>query len=137
MRAAMRPPAFHRRMARLALAAMLLLACVPTLGRLLAGPASQDGGGWAQLCTVAGLQQVQLPGLADPFAPPPPSQPDWAMPDHCPYCPLLQGLVPLVAPTVVAAVRPAPPLQPMHATPADPPDWWPTGLGSRGPPLFS
>lgn len=120
-------------MARLALAAMLLLACLPALGRLLAGPAPAASAGWAQMCTVAGLQQVSLPGLADPFAPPPPG----GMPDHCPYCPLLQGLVPVVAPPVVAAVRPPPPRLPAHRDPARPPGWQPTGLGSRGPPSFS
>lgn len=135
MPAAMRSPAFHRRMARLALAAMLLLACVPTLGRLLAGPAAQDAGGWAQLCTVAGLQQVPLPGLADPFAPAPP--PAGATPDHCPYCPLLQGLVPVVVASAIASPRPAPRLLQVRIAPAAPPAWWPTGLGSRGPPLFS
>lgn len=136
MRAAMRSPAFHRRMARLALAAMLLLACVPTLGRLLAGPAPQDNGRWVQLCTMAGLQQVQLPGLGDPLDPPAP-QPSGATPDHCPYCPLLQSLAPPVSAVAIAVPQPLLRSLPARAASATPPGRWPTGLGSRGPPTHS
>jgi hypothetical protein len=128
-------------MARLALVAMLLLATLPTFGRLLATRADTATSAWAALCTASGLQLVELTGI-DPsalgashdagtgvLAPGGHSNPD------CAYCPLLASLVLAVACLALALAHgPAPRLctwchvlarKPLH----------PCGLGSRGPPF--
>ena len=119
----------------LALAAILLLALLPTFGRLAQAGQGEAGSVWTQICTMAGLKVVKLP-----FAP---AQPDAPMPDgskmgaDCAYCPLLgtltAAIVALVlgllafAPAVLSLRRGAPVRAWLH----------PSGLGSRGPPSFS
>lgn len=129
----MRNAAFQRRMTLLALAAMLLLALLPTTGRLLAARSHAFDGAWAQMCTMSGLKLVKI-------APDGPSNP--VVPRHdgdagtadCAYCPLANAIVALVL--WAALVLPMPALR----------SWsWqrtlpsivrrhPCGLGSRGPP---
>jgi hypothetical protein len=119
-------------MARLALFAILLLATVPSFGRLLSTRANAMASAWTALCTASGLQHVAWQGSdAVPDAPAPAGHP---RPD-CAYCPLLAGIVLAFAWLAVALQRvPASVLctclhvfvrQPLH----------PCGLGSRGPPL--
>lgn len=118
-------------MASLALVAMLLLACLPTLGRLAAPSADGDGSSvWAALCTMTGLKYVEVPN-ADPA--PQPHKPLHG--EDCAYCPLLTAVavfslwLALTWPRLSAASRshplPAPRSRSFH----------PCGLGSRGPPL--
>ena len=92
-------------MARLALVAILLLATLPTLGRLAphGTRAAQDG--WAALCTATGLKYVELPGLdangdQDTGAP---AHPDGHGEPDCAYCPLLASL--LTAVCLLALLR--------------------------------
>ena len=62
---------FCRRMARLAFVAILLLALVPTLGRIAqAGTAGSAAPSWTAMCTARGLEPVLLPSgtLADTCA---------------------------------------------------------------------
>lgn len=133
----MRNAVFHRRMSWLALVAMLLLAALPTLGRLAAGPGTPDGV-WAQICTMAGLKLVKLaPGDASPLDPPPvsPAGEGGAMPGpDCAYCPLLAAVVVLLL-SIAFALPPHATRRPAEARRAAP---WrfrhPSGLGSRGPP---
>ncbi len=119
-------------MARLALCAMLLLACLPTLGRL-AGTSSGDGSAgsvWAALCTMTGLKYVEVPA-SDPS--PQPHKPIHG--EDCAYCPLLAALAVFAMWLAMAwpqrransrvAELPAPLFDRCH----------PCGLGSRGPPL--
>jgi len=140
---------FRRPMSRLALLAVLLLALVPTLGRL-ARTAGDGAAGvapaWAAMCTARGLEAVLLPPAAHPAtqveghgigeAP--------ALPHgngnggDCDYCPLLASAIPVPAapPAIAPSALPAPALctsRPSlaHAEPH------PCGLGSRGPPTFS
>lgn len=134
----MRAPAFHRRMSLLALAAMLLLLLMPTVGRLLAGVSgARDGGVWTQMCTMAGLKLVKVSaGDANPVDPVTP-KPGGDLPmQDCAYCPVLNTLVALVlcvvfAFTAATRQRQAPP----RRTPLPWARWHPCGLGSRGPPL--
>jgi hypothetical protein len=117
-------------MARLALVAILLLALVPTLGRIAqARAASVDAvPSWASLCTAQGLRQLspQAPLPSTPRAP-----------GDCAYCPLLAATV--AASIAVSTVPPpALPTALCTSTPADVPgEPHPVGLGSRGPPFAS
>lgn len=139
--ASFRRRVFHRRMARLALFAILLLALLPTLGRLAQARAAGSDAtpSWAAMCTSRGLQPVLLPAAGqaathvDGRAP---DAPDRSTGD-CAYCPLLAATMPAAAaslPVPPAALPPA--LCTFHALPtrAQP---HPCGLGSRGPPTIS
>jgi hypothetical protein len=128
-------------MARLALVAMLLLATLPTFGRLLATRANTAASAWTALCTASGLQHAELASIGQP-APGAshdagngiPAPAGHANPD-CAYCPLLAGLALAVACLAITLAHgPAPRLctwrhvlvrKPLH----------PCGLGSRGPPF--
>jgi len=118
-------------MARLALFAMLLLACLPTLGRL-AGTSGEGSAGsvWAALCTMTGLKYVEVP--AGDLAPQP------HKPIHgedCAYCPLLTAMA--VFALWLALAWPQRRNAPHSATRSAPSRsrFHPCGLGSRGPPL--
>lgn len=117
-------------MARLALFAMLLLACVPTLGRLASSSDGEGGGSvWAALCTMTGLKYVEVPA-GDPVP-----QPRKTMGEDCAYCPLLTAVavfalwLALAWPRLSAPARSRAPSAPRR------PAFHPCGLGSRGPPL--
>jgi len=141
----LRSARFHRHASRLALAAILLLALVPTLGRLAQAreAAAHATPWWAAMCTARGLQPVLLaPGVREAGAiavttpaPPPPSPHDAG--SDCDYCPLLATALPVALPppsVPPAALPPAlctPVAQVAHAQPH------PCGLGSRGPPPSS
>ena len=128
----MRTPAFHRRMALLALAAMLLLLALPTVGRVLAGSSADAQGVWAQMCTMAGLKLVKIAPDTSPIDPPAPKP----MPgDDCAYCPVLGGLVLLLAWTLFAAPQQARTTSPSWRTLLPRTFEHPSGLGSRGPPI--
>ncbi len=123
-------------MLRLALLAMLLLALLPTLGRLVPHGVQAAQTGWAAICTATGLKYVDL-SLHDATR-----GHDLAAPEHpgghggpdCAYCPLLLSL--LAASFWLALLRAAQIVQPAF-NPHLPPRrrvLHPCGLGSRGPP---
>src|SRR6478736_1659208 len=110
----LRHPTFQRRMAQLALLAMLLLALMPTVHRLLAeraAPASPGAGaGWVELCTASGMKLVKLgAGVAaavDADLAPAGSHASDATLGDCAYCPLLQAtLAVALALLLVARLR--------------------------------
>jgi hypothetical protein len=130
-------------MARLALVAMLLLATLPTFGRLLATRADTAASAWTALCTASGLQYVGLelaggersaPGVSHDAGIGVPAPSGHSDPD-CAYCPLLASFALAIAWLALALVRGAAPRlctwrhvrarKPLH----------PSGLGSRGPPF--
>lgn len=137
-----RSRAWQRPLARLALVAMLLLATLPTFGRLLGARAetapAPASPAWTALCTVAGLRTVALPASwghgahGDP-APTPAGHAG----DECAYCPLLAAVALVVAGGLTGALqrqrqtlctwKSAQSRRALH----------PCGLGSRGPPLAS
>lgn len=116
-------------MARLALFAMLLLACLPTLGRLASSDEDGAGSVLAALCTMTGLKYVEVP-IGDP-AP----QPRKGMGEDCAYCPLLTAAA--VFALCLALAWPPPPAAPRAPRTSAPhrKNPYPCGLGSRGPPL--
>jgi hypothetical protein len=131
---------FCRRMARLAFVAILLLALVPTLGRIAqAGTAGSAAPSWTAMCTARGLEPVLLPsGTLAPATHGTGEAPSMPHGGDCDYCPLLAAAIPLpVSPgSVPPAVAPSPTLSTSrpsiaHAKPH------PCGLGSRGPPSVS
>lgn len=129
MRAVIRARAFHRAMHCLALVAVLLLALLPATGRMLESQPQADGV-WAQICTLAGLQQVQLPALD-----PEPSPPAGERGMDCAYCPLLSALAPLLLWVLLLFPQPAAQPVPILRSPPRGGRGHPSGLGSRGPPI--
>jgi len=122
-------------MGRMALLAILLLALVPTAGRIAQAQASghQAVSSWAELCTAQGLRKVLLPA---PHETPVPSPAPHAGAD-CEYCPLLAAVV---APAVATVAVPPQALPPALCTSPDSTvrsGPHPCGLGSRGPPKVS
>jgi len=127
-------------MTLLALAAMLLLLSLPTLGRVMAASSPDSQGTWAQMCTMAGLKLVKIaPG--GEWGSPASSPPDAPAPKHvvpgedCAYCPVLAGLAMLLVWALLA-----PPHSPQRALhllrrTALREFLHPSGLGSRGPPI--
>jgi len=121
-------------MRALAMAAVLLLALMPSAARLLASRAGAGAhAGWVELCTMAGLKLVKL----DPAAP---ASPDPGAPAHggdCDYCPLLASLDAAAPPPPMAfaplPALPAPSLRATQHLGAAPS----VGLGSRGPPAIA
>ena len=126
---------FQYWMARLALAAILLLAVMPTLSRWLESRAPALPSTVLAMCTMDGLVVKPISWLDDAGSTPAPAG---AMPDaYCAYCPLLASLAPLVL-AVLAFLLPAQPraLLPSGArpTPHAPPRL--RGGGARGPPIL-
>lgn len=129
----MRNAAFQRRMTLLAIAAMVLLALLPTAGRLWSAGANASRGAWAQMCTMAGLKLVNI-ASAGSSTPAVPGHDGHAGGSDCPYCPLANAIASLLL--WVAVVLPLPVSRSWprrHAL-----QWvvrgHPCGLGSRGPP---
>ncbi|MGY0505874.1 DUF2946 family protein [Luteimonas sp. e5] len=129
----------HHWMHAPALLAALLLALVPSIGRLHQAFATADAAmPTMAMCTMDGMREVALPAwaVADPAAEA--DTPDVPRSAHdCDYCPLLAGLLgvqPLdpaawlpSAFTGLLPLRDAPRVGMRH----------PSGLGSRGPPRLS
>lgn len=95
-----------RRMAWLAVLAMLLIAAVPTVSRVLAATMPTVGPALQQMCTAAGLKVVEVLPIGDEGTAP--VQPMTTMGDVCGYC-LLSTPVPVVVLLVFALLLRAPP----------------------------
>ena len=121
----------------LSLTAVLLLALLPSIGRL-ASAYDVDGPRTIvmEMCTMAGGAHVSM---VDPFelrdAPPPAPAAHGDMTD-CAYCPLLAtALIALL--WLAWALVPMSVSRTSRAVGASPQARHPCGLGSRGPPLFA
>lgn len=131
----MRSRHFQFWIARLALAAILLMAFAPTLSRWLESETPRLPDTIAAMCTSSGLswlkpQDLLQTGQQTP-APTGPMQDE-----YCGYCPLLASVVPLVlAVILLLPMLPSVRLRAWHA----PPQRGVTllrGLGARGPPIL-
>lgn len=125
-------------MARLALAAILLVSVMPTLSRWLESRAAGAPDAVLALCTTDGLAWAKPAKLLDDGAGKGPAPAGGTLPDAaCAYCPLLSSLAPLLL-AVLAWLLPMLPraLLPSGArpTPHAPPRL--RGLGARGPPIL-
>lgn len=134
----------HHWFAHLALLAALLLAGMPTLGRLQQALHAAVDAPMVALCTLRGLEHVPLDALTAHSGKPSTvdhGSPEGGHPQHaqddCTYCPLLAGLlVPSLA-TTGLPWAPVPsdgtrrPATTLPSAPSIP------GLGSRGPPALS
>jgi len=122
-----------RRMAWLAVLAMLLIAAVPTVSRVLAATIPAVGPALQQMCTAAGLKVVEVIPFGDERKAP--AQPMTTVGDVCGYC-LLSTPVPLILLLAFALLlhAPAPPAQrPCSLFLRLPRNL--RGLGSQAPPL--
>ena len=120
-------------MTRLALAAILLLAGVPTLGRWIDAGREAPALAATAMCTSEGMAWSAPSSLfgSDPI--PAGTQTG----EDCAYCPLLASAVPLVLATLLLPPPPAsPPAVDIPVAPASDAGHA-HGLGARGPPLFS
>ena len=129
----LRSTRFQHWMARLALAAILLLSVMPSVSRWLESTAPRLPDAVLAMCTVDGLAMQPASLLGDAGKPPAPTG---AMPDETPYCPLLASLTPLL----LALVMLLPPLRrvllPTWTQPALCAVPLLRGLGARGPPIL-
>lgn len=96
-----RTAAFLRPMTRLALLAVVLMAVMPSVGRLMASASTQVIAGWSELCTATGLQWVDTSKKSDTDTSAPGSG-SASMGADCGYCRLVD-LLPLVLLFVLAA----------------------------------
>lgn len=125
---------FQHWMARLALAAVLLVSAMPTVSRWLESRAPELQATVLAMCTMDGLAMKPASLLIDAGKAPAPAG---AMPDeYCAYCPLLAALAPLVL-AALAILLPALPraLLPAWVPPASLVPPLLRGLGARGPPI--
>lgn len=127
---------FRHWMARLALAAILLVSLMPTVSRWLESGAQRLPDVVLAMCTSDGMAWTKPSLLADSGTTPAP-MPAGSMPDaYCGYCPLLSALVPvllvlaLFLPPLRRRLLPARVLSIPHAPPLL------RGLGARGPPIL-
>ena len=126
---------FQLWMARLALAAVLLVSVMPTVSRWLESRAPAWQTAVLAMCTMDGLAMRPASLLDDAGKAPAPTG---AMPDeYCAYCPLLASLAPLAL-AVLAVLLPALPraLLPAWVPPVLPAPPLLRGLGARGPPIL-
>ena len=129
---------FQHWMARLALAAILLLALLPTLGRWVEASGQRLPPALVAMCTSAGLSLFSPDRLPSGETSPAPRMPAGTMTaEDCPYCPLLAKIAPLVLAILALFALPTP--------------WRPSVreargrrlahvhgmLGARGPPLLA
>ena len=124
---------FRHWMACLALAAILLLAGVPTLGRWMDAGREAPALAATAMCTSEGMAWSAPSRLfgSDPI--PAGTQTG----EDCAYCPLLASAVPLVLATLLLPPPPAsPPAVDIPVAPASDAGRA-HGLRARGPPLFS
>lgn len=123
---------FHRLFRHLALLSALLLAVMPTAGRLLQAGADPDRL-LLSLCTRGGLSLVAV--AADDLLRTAGGLPDVGAHGEgdCPYCPLLGQLLPVPGLALDFTGFAPPPLRVGFAV--LPPAAYPRGLGSRGPPF--
>ena len=116
-----------------ALLAVLLLATLPTLGRLQGAPMAEMHAAQVALCTAGGLQSVQVDLLPSHDATTPVA-PEHHQHDDCAYCPLLAGLAQLSVMPVLHLLPPDADSRPHVQTTTRTTSVANTGLGARGPP---
>ena len=129
---------FQLWMARLALAAILLVSVMPTVSRWLESRAAGAPDAVLALCTTDGLAWAKPAKLLDDGAGKGPAPAGGTLPDAaCAYCPLLSSLAPLLL-AVLAWLLPMLPraLLPARGSAVPHAALCLRGLGARGPPIL-
>ena len=125
---------FHTWMARLALAAILLVSAMPTVSRWLESSAQRLPDVVLAMCSVDGLVMKPASLLDDAGRAPAPTG---AMPDaYCAYCPLLASLTPVLLALAILLPPLRRALLPARSSPVVPAPPLLRGLGARGPPIL-
>lgn len=125
---------FHTWMARLALAAILLVSAMPTVSRWLESSAQRLPDVVLAMCSVDGLVMKPASLLDDAGKAPAPAG---AMPDaYCAYCPLLASLTPVLLALAILLPPLRRALLPARSSPVVPAPPLLRGLGARGPPIL-
>lgn len=125
---------FHTWMARLALAAILLVSAMPTISRWLESSAQRLPDVVLAMCSVDGLVMKPASLLDDAGKAPAPAG---AMPDaYCAYCPLLASLTPVLLALAILLPPLRRALLPARSSPVVPAPPLLRGLGARGPPIL-
>ena len=125
---------FHTWMARLALAAILLVSAMPTVSRWLESSAQRLPDVVLAMCSVDGLVMKPASLLDDAGKAPAPTG---AMPDaYCAYCPLLASLTPVLLALAILLPPLRRALLPARSSPVVPAPPLLRGLGARGPPIL-
>ena len=125
---------FHTWMARLALAAILLVSAMPTVSRWLESSAQRLPDVVLAMCSVDGLVMKPASLLDDAGKAPAPTG---AMPDaYCAYCPLLASLTPVLLALAILLPPLRRALLPARSSPVVPAPLLLRGLGARGPPIL-
>jgi hypothetical protein len=126
---------FRHWMARLALAAVLLLALAPTVSRWVESSGQRLPGALLAMCTSGGMSLVKP---ASPWADGQGEQaPAGAAADeYCPHCPLLAKVTPLLLAIIALPLLRAEPPRVDADLPRYVAAFLPRGLGARGPPIL-
>ncbi len=127
----MRNHRFLTLFARMALLAMLLLVFAPSISRSIASNNADSGSGWVEMCTATGLKMVSLADFGKGELPKPTQ-----MGQDCAYCPLAASIAPLLL--LIALVFPliADHVVSLARQTVLRVFLYPSGLGSRGPPVL-
>jgi hypothetical protein len=127
----MRNRGFQTFFARMALLAMLLLVFAPSVSRWIASNNADSGSNWVEMCTATGLKIVNLADFGKSELPKPTQ-----MGQDCAYCPLAASVAPLLL--LIALIFPL--IAENAITIARQTVLrvflYPSGLGSRGPPVL-
>lgn len=130
-----RESAAFRRMAVLALVAVLLASVVPTISRVMASAASKGGPILMEMCTVAGIKLMDVAPFLDE-GDPRPAEPAPPMAPVCDYCVLATPvLVVLALLLALLAWAPGAPAARVFSA-ASKPLRNLRGLGSQAPPCL-
>ena len=121
--------------ARLALAAILLMAIAPTMSRWLESGTQRLPDAFAAMCTTSGMSWLQPPSLLQTGEEvPAPAGP--MQDEYCGYCPLVASVMPLLlAVILLLPMSPSLRLPQGHAPPIRGITLL-RGLGARGPPIL-
>lgn len=158
------PRAAHRLMTHMALLAIVLLATLPTLGRVLSAPVSQPAtmaramlhlpamdhgmagmahGDHGAMAMMPAMHRMPASHAARPSPPHVSQHPDGGDQHRghgegdCNYCPLLHSLLAMPGVALSAAEEASLPAPQFRMSAAALPWHYPSGLGSRGPPRIS
>jgi hypothetical protein len=124
----MRNSRLQRYLANVALVAMLLLAFAPSVSRWLVS--NNTNSAWTEICTVSGMKLVQISDFNQAALPEP-----MPMGQDCAYCPLATSIAAMFILIAIIFPRISERFISHSQHAIDRVFLYPSGLGSRGPPI--